>query len=278
MEKLQKALNKARQERGSAIPASERAAARGITRPAKTPGASFPPIWEKIKPIDLDNSYLRSRHIMTLKAQPEANSFDMLRTKIWLLMRENGWSRIAITSPYGACGKSTTACNLAVGFSRQREVRSVLLDLDLRRPGIADILGQRPEHDVRELLTGEVRAEEQMLRLRDNVAISMAKRPVNDPTQLLLSKETAACFDEIQAEFEPDVMIFDLPPMLITDDARAVLKHVDCALIIARAEQTRMAQLDVCEREVGEHTNVLGVVLNNCQHMIKEEEYYGEYN
>lgn len=276
MEKLQKALNKARQERHSTLPASERAAARGVARAAKTPHTAFPPIWEKMKPIEFENSFLFSRRIMTLNAQPEANSFDMLRTKIWLLMRENGWSRLAITSPYGACGKTTTACNLAVGFSRQREVKSILLDLDLRRPGIANTLGQSPEHDVRELLAGDVSAEDQMLRLRDNVAISMAKRPVEDPTQLLLSKETATCFDKIQAEFEPDVMIFDLPPMLITDDARAVLKNVDCALIVARAEQTRMSQLDVCEREVSEHTNVLGVVLNDCRHMIKEEGYYGE--
>lgn len=278
MERLQKALEKAKRERRGADPARERTAVGGTIRTTQTPHSGFPPIWDKLKPMELDNARLLSHRVMTLNAQPEANPFDILRTKIWLLMRENGWTRLAITSPNKGCGKTTTACNLAVGFSRQREVKSILLDLDLRRPSIAPILEQRPEHDVRELIVGEVRPEEQMLRLRSNVAVSMALRPVDDPTQLLLSKNTAACFDELQAEFEPDVMIFDLPPMLVTDDARAVLKNVDCALIIAGSELTRSSQLDVCEREVGEHTNVLGVVLNNCRHIGKEEEYYGDYS
>ena len=277
MEKLQKALHKARQER------SERSATKLVRTSRPQASASltktdrFPPVWDRLKIMEPDATLLRSNRIMTLNAEPESNPFDMLRTKIFLLMRENGWTRLAITSPNKACGKSTTACNLAVGFSRQREIKSMLLDFDLRRPSVAKLLGQTPEHDVREMLAGEVSAEKQMLRLRSNVALSMANEPVHDPTQLLLSKKTAGVLNDIQSEFEPDVMIFDLPPLLITDDARAVLKNVDCALIVARAEQTRMSQLDICEREASEHTNVLGVILNNCRHMGKKEDYYGDY-
>ena len=61
-------------------------------------------------------------------------------------------------------------------------------------------------------------------------------------------------------------MIFDLPSILIGDDARSFLQHVDCALILARADQTRYGDFDRCEREVGEYTNVLGVVLNGYRH------------
>jgi hypothetical protein len=48
----------------------------------------------------------------------------------------------------------------------------------------------------------------------------------------------------------------------VNDDTRAFLKHADCALIVIRAGQTRYGQFDTCEREFGEQTNVLGVVLN----------------
>jgi protein-tyrosine kinase len=61
-------------------------------------------------------------------------------------------------------------------------------------------------------------------------------------------------------------MIFDLPSILIGDDARAFLQHVDCALILTRADQTRYGDFDSCEREVREYTNVLGVVLNGYRH------------
>lgn len=278
MEKLQKALNKARQERESMGYGAKRSRHVQAPAPEDQSAHRFPGVWSDLSPFEPDPQHLLANRIMTLNALPEANPFDVLRTKIFLLMRQNGWTRLAITSPNRACGKTTIACNLAVGFSRQREVKSMLFDLDLRRPGAALMLGHQPEHDIVSLLTGDVSAEQQMVRLRNNVALSVALKPVSDPTQLLLSKKTVQTFNNIQAQFEPDVMIFDLPPMLVTDDARAMLKNVDCALIVARAEETRMSQLDVCEREVSEHTNVLGVVLNNCRHMGSAEEYYGDYS
>lgn len=280
MEKLQKALQKARKERksASAVAKPTRDRRPRSAAPAVEAPNTFPDVWDRLSPFDPDPQHLLANRVMTLDAHPEANPFDVLRTKVFLLMRQNGWTRLAITSPNKSCGKTTTACNLAVGFSRQTEVKSMLFDLDLRRPSVARMLGHRPEHDICEVLLGNMAPEDQMVRLRSNVAISAAQRPVSDPAQLLLSQKTAQTFEDIQGRFEPDVMIFDLPPMLVTDDARAKLKNVDCALIVARAEQTRMSQLDVCEREVSEHTNVLGVVLNNCRHMGAEEDYYGDYS
>lgn len=237
-----------------------------------------PPVWEELSPFEPNPDLLLKNRVMTLNPQTNASPFDILRTKIFLMMRENGWTRMAITSPTKSCGKTTTACNLAVGFSRQRENRTILFDVDLRRPGIAKTLGAAPAHGIKSLFTRDVPPQDQMLRLRSNVALSMARRPVSDPTQLLLAKQTGEVIDELESSFAPDIMIFDLPPMLVTDDARAFLKNVDCALIVARADQTRLGQLDVCEREVGEHTNVLGVVLNNCRHVNEDEEYYGDYS
>ena len=60
-------------------------------------------------------------------------------------------------------------------------------------------------------------------------------------------------------------MIFDMPSILVGDNTRAFLKNVDCALIIVRANGTRYGHFDACEREIAEHTNVLGVVLNAFQ-------------
>ncbi len=276
MEKLQKALRKARNQRGDvATDTPGRKASDTLKGGVLLP---VPPVWETLAPFEPNPDVLMHNRVMTLNAQAVPNPFDILRTKVFLLMRQNGWKRVAITSPTKSCGKTTTACNLAVGFSRQRENRTMLFDVDLRRPSVAKILGHKPEHGIKSLLTGDVAPQDQMVRLRTNVALSMARNPVSDPTQLLLAQQTSDVLDDIQAEFTPDVMIFDLPPMLVTDDARAFLKNVDCVLIVARAEQTRISQLDICEREVGEHTNVLGVVLNNCRHVAEEEQYYGEYN
>jgi capsular exopolysaccharide synthesis family protein len=297
MEKLQKAINKARETRVDTPDAQEvrpprpdRAAEQSDTssKPRRRQGPKsyileaaqqfeFPPAWQMLTPFEPNPDLLLKNRIMTLHAQTSSNPFDILRTKVFLLMRQNGWKRLAITSPTKGCGKTTTACNLAVGFSRQRELKTMLFDMDLRRPSVANLLGRKPSHGIRDVLNGNVSARDQMMRLRTNVALSMARGPVADPTQVMLAETTSEMFDDVQEEFEPDVMIFDLPPMLVTDDARAFLKNVDCALIIARAEQTRVSQLDICEREVAEHTNVLGVMLNNCRHATDTEDYYGEY-
>ncbi len=281
MEKLQKALKKARQERQG----RDVADAGGASRPAPKAGTRAKPVedatidetWGALKAFEPDPEFLVRNRILTYSAQSRSTLFDILRTKIFLMMRQNGWTRLAITSPEKGCGKTTIACNLALGFSRQHEVRSMLFDLDLRLPGIARTLGLSPPHGIRSLLAGEVQPEEQLLRVRNNLAISAANQAVDDPTQILLSDHTAHAFDLLQAQFKPDIMIFDLSPMLVTDDARAVLKNVDCALIVARAEQTRMSQLDTCEREVAEYTNVLGVTLNDCRHIEKGDDYHDDY-
>jgi Mrp family chromosome partitioning ATPase len=76
---------------------------------------------------------------------------------------------------------------------------------------------------------------------------------------------TPEFLDNVQRDYAPDIMIFDLPSALSSDKALAFLKSVDCALIVARAEQTKFKKLDLCEVEVAANTNVLGVALNGCR-------------
>lgn len=62
---------------------------------------------------------MKRNRIFSLNPGRHSTEFDILRTKIQLMMRKNGWTRLAVTSPSPACGKTTTSCNLAAGFSRQ---------------------------------------------------------------------------------------------------------------------------------------------------------------
>ncbi|MEM1340690.1 MAG: CpsD/CapB family tyrosine-protein kinase [Pseudomonadota bacterium] len=210
-------------------------------------------------------SALKRNRVVTYAASSAATPFDVLRTKIVLQMRKNGWKRLAITSPNPGCGKTTMCCNLTVGLSRQPDIRTILFELDLRKPAVAKMLGHAPGADITEMLTGKVAFGEQAMRLRENVAFSIANRPTPDPMRYLLSEETDQHLRVIEGTYQPDLMIFDLPPILAADDTRAVLSKVDCALIVIRSEKTTVAQIDACEREIAEHTNVLGMVVNQCR-------------
>ena len=97
-------------------------------------------------------------------------------------------------------------------------------------------------------------------------------RVVMDPARVVLRSQTAEVLDQIQAEYRPELMLFDLPPVLVSDETRGFLKQVDAVLIVAGAEQSTIQQIDEVEREVAQYSNVAGIVLNKCRFM---EDGYG---
>ncbi len=269
MEKLQAALAKARAQRegepvtrGARPELSARAKSRKV---AET--SALDAIWEEVPIFEPTKRRLSQSRVFASDVSTEGAQFDILRTKLLLEMRRNNWTRIAITSASAGSGKTTTACNLIAGFGRQPETRGMLFDVDLRRPSVAKLFGASPDASLADVLEGKVPFEEQAVRLHSNTIVSMTSRPMRDPSQLLSRQRTADMLDEIQAKYQPDIMLFDLPPVLISDETRAFLKLVDAAIIIASSDATTIAQVDDVEREVSEYCNVAGVILNKCRFM-----------
>ena len=222
--------------------------------------------WQALAPLTLQEKHLAKHRVVTRVAGSAAAPFDILRTKTFLQMRQNGWKRLAITSPLPNAGKTTAACNLALGLGRQSDLRSILFDLDLRDPSAQIFFETTPSHGIDEVLKGTIPFEKQALRYGDNLAVSMGQKAETDPARILLSEGTASTLNAIEEAYQPDLMIFDLPSVLVNDDTRAFLKNVDCALIVVRAGKTHYEKFEACRREIEQLTNVLGVVLNAYQH------------
>jgi Mrp family chromosome partitioning ATPase len=258
MEKLQAALEKARSRREAGSQAADRRTAVA----SKPTTGRVDQLWSNLTEITLSGTALHDHHVVTQQASQQATPFDILRTKVLLQMQQNGWKSLAITSPMPKSGKTTTACNLALGLGRQGGLKTILFDLDLQNPSVGEFLGHTPEAHIADMLTGGVPFAEQAVRVGENVAISMASHSEPDPTRILLSSKTEETLQAVQAAYKPDIMIFDTPSILVGDNTRAFLKNVDCALIVARANNTKYGHFDACEREIAEYTNVLGVVLN----------------
>lgn len=262
MEKLQSALEKARAKRGDASPRS-----RHFTGPQRSPSKDRrAELWNEFETFTPSEETLRRNLVMTAQASNDATPFDILRTKVLLQMQQNNWKRLAITSPMPGAGKSTLACNLAMAFGRQQGLRAMLLDFDLRTPRIHEYFQYKTNRSIEPFLEGRTTAKEQAVRIGDNLAVFASGQSIADPSRILLSDDMDEVLDEVQNTYQPDIMIFDLPSVLVSDDARAFLNSVDCALIVVRANKTRYSQFDRCEREVAEHTNVVGTVVNAYQH------------
>lgn len=294
MERLQAAIEKARTQREGKEPATPapagavsapaptaKAAGKtaGKTAPVAAPAAEAPAVsdltalWRGLQPIDasgLLRGGLRSQ-IVTLRPGAEAVAFDILRTRILHQAQTNGWKRIAIISPHSGCGKTLTTTNLAFSFARQSELRTLVLDLDLRRATLARTLGQSPAATMGDVLEGRVPFARHALRHGENLAFGLNREPVAHSSELLQSTKTREVLAEIEATFRPDIVLFDVPPMRATDDSIGILQFVDAAVIVVAAEETPMKQIDVVERQVAELTNVMGIVLNKCR--IMDDEY-----
>ncbi|MBX3596097.1 MAG: CpsD/CapB family tyrosine-protein kinase [Rhizobiaceae bacterium] len=222
--------------------------------------------WESLKQWAPDDIALRENRVVTLDHSDAARpSFDMLRTKLLQVLRQNNWKSIAITSPTAACGKSTVSANLAFSLSHQVDCRTVLLDFDLRRPSVAKTLGMKNPPSMEEFLSGKASVNETFVRYGSNLAIAANDKSVTHASELLQSATAKAALSAMQVRLEPDVVLYDLPPMLAFDDVMAFAPSVDCALIVTAAEMTTGAEADICEYELSQRTKVLGVVLNKCR-------------
>lgn len=263
MEKLQVAIEKARAQR------QDRAASKAPAMPAAaaSTGDDVSDLWRALELANIPAQALRENRLVSYSgSNHEAGPFDMLRTRILQQARNNGWKRVALVSPHSGCGKTTLAANLAFSFGRQSDLRTMVLDFDLRRPSLARTLGLSSAHTMADVLLGRIAFADHGLRYGDNVALGLNSGPVEASAEILQAEKTRDALAELEAEYAPDIMLFDMPPLEAADDNFGFLNKVDCALLIAEAERTTVSQIDLAERQIAELTNVMGVVLNKSRY------------
>ena len=264
MERLQVALEKARAQRYQAETTPRQRTAAQATQAAQ-PGSRD--AWEALDELQISRSQMQRNRVTSVDTGVDSAPFDLLRTRMLQQANQHGWKRIAIVSPHADCGKSTTAINLAFGLARQSGLYSMVFDFDLRRAGLSKIIGQRPPQSVADVLQGTVPFADQARRYGSNVTFSLSnENKVATPSEILQSRKTAEVLDQVSADYAPDIMLFDMPPLMASDDNFGFLQNVDAAIIMVAAEKTSMTQIDVAERQVAELTNVMGIVLNKCRY------------
>lgn len=222
--------------------------------------------WEELDPIELDPAHLERHRIITLSRRDPAHvAFDVLRTRLLRAFQKHGWTRLGITAPDKGCGKTFVSANLALSLSRQPDIRAVLMDLDLRAPGLAKVLGIRNAEPLSWFLQGDVPATKYLRRIGRNLALGVNSEGVRDAAELLLAPQSVMALDTIRETLVPDVIIYDLPPMLTTDDVLGFLPQLDCVLLVVGGGQTRPEQVTECERMLADQTHLLGVLLNQAE-------------
>lgn len=265
MDRIHNAIAKARASRESAAP-HKQAGKANLLQPSDL-GAD----WSTLTELQLSPSILDENRIVAHRPGPAATVFDLMRTNLLRQMHEHGWTRVAITSPGAGCGKTTVALNLAFSLARLTDLRVMLLELDLRCPSILRALGLDRVQNFAGVLAGTEQPEAQLTRWGKNLAFGLNSAPVQSSAELLSSERAADVVDAIETTHRPDIILFDMPPMMTGDDTLAFLDQVDCALMITAADETPVSQIEQCGKELATYTQVLGVVLNKCRMIDRHE-------
>jgi Mrp family chromosome partitioning ATPase len=276
MERIQSAIQKARIAREGKVPEAP-ARATDVSQPGPAPLPARDVAWATLDVYHPNAAHLERSRITTLEPSQMATPFDVMRTRLLKQMRANSWRRLAITSPGPGCGKTMTCLNLAFSLARQPDIRVMVIEVDLRRPSMAKTLGLKAPHAFAEVMAGKASASDNLVRYGMNLAFGTNHSSVRNSAELLQSGAIVEVLADLEKTYAPDLLIFDMPPMQTGDDAIAFLEKADCALLVAAAGATTVAQVDHCERDIAAHTNVMGVVLNKCRYLDKDQSYGYDY-
>ncbi|OXM85201.1 CpsD/CapB family tyrosine-protein kinase [Paenibacillus rigui] len=200
---------------------------------------------------------------------PVSEAYRSLRFNIESSASGQDIKTIAITSARKGEGKTTTALNLATAFA-QIGKKVLLIDADLRQPGIHLTFGMENSRGLSSFLTGQSTVGE-IIRdsYVDNLSLMMAGPVPAQPTELLASKQMTALLAELRESY--DMIFIDTPSVLALTDGKILAAQCDgILLVIEYGKLKRNVAKKVKEDLLLAKTKLMGVVLNKVSYQDAE--------
>lgn len=272
MERIRRALELARAEREKARRASG-GAARGpdaipilIDIPVAQASSANEPFRNTLELQPNMEQLRRGRLLAPGLVGPAAEGFRMLRTQVLQRMQARGWNTLAVLTPTAGDGATTVALNLAMAIAADPKRSALVVDFNLRSPGVANALGIPGEPGVEQCLMKEYRLEEVFVRLKgyERLLIAPAAGAVAQSSELLASDGARDLAAEVKTRYADRMVLFDLPPVLGSDDALGFAPLVDAVLLVIAEGRTRIEDVQRC-LELLKDRPVVGTVLNRAR-------------
>ncbi len=199
-------------------------------------------------------------------------AYKLLRTNVsFAFPDEDGGKVIGICSACPQEGKSTTTINLAYSLAEANN-KVLLIDGDMRRPSVCNIVGIDREPGLSDLLSGKDGLEEARSVLHENLSVLVSGYIPPNPSELIGSRRMKTLLDEYKMRY--DYILIDLPPVLSVSDPVAVSKYLSGMIIVVRHEKTSRRDLRETIRQL-EYANakILGFVYNRIGQGNKKKKY-----
>lgn len=259
MERIKEAISKAKQSQSNRGKTPSRAQVNELA----DDGSNELITYSDTRVVTLDTRHLEAHRIITFDSEdPDSVAFDILRTQVLAKMEENNWKTLAITSPTPDCGKTVVSLNLALSIAKQTEKTALVADFDLRKPRVASYLGLPPGKTLYDYL--ENNAELKNVLINPGIprfVVLPNTTPIRNAAETLTSRRIKSLVTDLRERYESRITIFDLPPLMASDDAIAFIPQVDCVLLVVASGETTPGEVKESRRQL-QSTNLIGVVLN----------------
>jgi capsular exopolysaccharide synthesis family protein len=203
-------------------------------------------------------------------------AFRSLRTSLVFTSGGESTRIIAVTSTQPLEGKTTTACNLALALALGG-ARVLLIDADMRRPGLHKVMRMENGLGLSHLLTGQARIREAARpTVEPGLLVITAGRTPPNPSELLSSDRMKSLVTNL-ASGPFDWVIVDTPPVLAVTDAVILAPYLSGLVFVVGAEMTRIGHAErALEILQTSRPRLVGTVLNRVD-FDRNKYYYSRY-
>jgi capsular exopolysaccharide synthesis family protein len=258
MERIKQALTRAREERLQA---------RGADISSSTPGSpntSGEILYTRSRSAEAPLSLLREQRVVSAFENGEfTDAYKILSTQVLHKLQENRWNALAVTSPNAGEGKTLTAINLAISLAKEVTYTVLLVDADLRDPGVHRYFGLQPELGLSDYLLHDAPLADMLIHPAGipRFVILPGGKSLSNSTEMLNSPKMKRLVDELKTRYSSRIVLFDVPPLLSSADTLAFSPYVDAALLVI--EEGKTGSQDA-RRAIAllANTKLIGTVLN----------------
>ena len=187
-----------------------------------------------------------------------SSAFRILRANLEPQIREGAIDFIVVTSPSPGDGKTTIAALLAESFSRLG-MKVLLIDADLRRPGLSRIMDMEPSPGLSTVLREQATLDE---AVREGWTDGVWLLPTAHDVEAgdLLSRNFADIVEDARERF--DLVLVDTPPLLSTDDPRTLATMAKGILLVVSAGATNTSVNEATLAVEALNAPLMGIVGN----------------
>lgn len=235
----------------------------GNPEAAAAPAADTRSAWNALRAL-LPDALTMRRHKLFAETSDDdiTRRFDLLRTLLTDPIEEHGILRLGVTAPTDGAGTSFVAANLALAMARRPGSKVLLVDMNLRRPGLARMFGATPPAPIVDVLNGKRSAGTHLRLFGDNLALMLNAQNVEASAELLQDPASADALQQMRRQYGPTLEIYDLPPVLDRDDLLSFLPQLDGVLLVADGLSNTASQVRAAEELMKGRTRLVAVVLN----------------